>query len=300
MSLYNRYRPQSFNDMVGNKEELKSLEDQLKNENRSHVYLFTGPSGCGKTTAARITANMIDAEIQEYNSANNRGIDTAREIIERNKYSPLLKNKLVYIIDEAHKCTSDFWNALLKPLEDHPDFVFYIICTTEDTKIPKAVHTRSKKYKFNYLKSVQIFKIISRIVEEEQIEIDEEVLEEISENCDGSPRQAIVLLEKVMNIEKQKALKIIGNIEEDSEIIDLCRGLLKGMDWTECAKILKSIKDKDTESVRYAILGYMNSVLLSGKQNDRAAQIMYEFKNPFYNSGKAGLTLACFMSLFQE
>jgi len=300
LSLYIKYRPKTFKDMVGNRDQIKSLETQFV-ENRSHVFLFTGPSGCGKTTAARICASMIGAVVEEYNSANNRGIDTAREIIESTKYKPLLKDKVVYIIDEAHKCTSDFWNAMLKPFEDVPDFVYYFICTTEEKKIPSAIQTRSKKYKFDFLSNAQIYKIISKIIQSEKADIDEIVLEKISENCMGSARKAIVLLEKVLGVETKKALKIIEvGDEEDKEIIDLCRGLLKGFSWSDCAKILKQIKDKDVESVRYAVLGYMNSVLLSGKKDDSAAQVIYEFRKPFYNNGRAGLTLACFMSLFPE
>lgn len=298
MDLAEKYRPLSFDEMTGNKDQLNSLKKQFEKKDHSHVFLFTGSPGTGKTTAARICANMLEAEIAEVNSANNRGIDTAREIIEQMQMLPIMGKCWAYVLDEVHKTTGDFQNAMLKAFEDTPNHVYFFLCTTDPQKLLPAVKSRCTAFQFSTLTEQQIYKVVSRVLEKEGVEVDEEILEAIADNCQGSARNALKLLSKVIGVDRAKALKIIksGEIEE-KEIRDLCQGLLNGMSWNECAKILKSLPDIDPEKVRYAVLGYMNAVLLNGKQDDNAAQVIYEFREPFYSTGKAGLTLACYQVL---
>lgn len=301
MDLAEKYRPVSFDEMVGNKDQINSLKKQFEKENHPHVFLFTGNFGVGKTTAARICANMLDAEIMEINSANNRGIDTAREIIEQMQMVPISGKCWAFILDEFARTTSDFQHSLLKPFEDTPGHVYFFLCTTDPQKLLPTVKSRCVPYHFNTLTEQQIYKVLNRVIEKEGVKVEDNVLEAIADNCQGSARNALKLLSKVVGVEEAKALKIIkdGDIEEVA-IKDLCQGLLKGMSWGKCAGILKGLSDIEPEKVRYAVIGYMNAVLLNGKQDDNAAQIIYEFREPFYNTGKAGLTLACYQVLVKE
>ena len=304
MSLYLKYRPKDFDEMVGNDETIESLKKLIQKEDRPHTYLFTGPSGTGKTSAARICANKLGAKghsIIEINSSNNRGIDTARDIIDQMQYKPLEGNIWVFIIDEIHQTTSVAQNALLKPLEDTTDSAYFFLCTTDPQKLIKPLKNRCSTFNFSSLKPKYIAKLLRKINREENTDIDKEVIEEIADNCEGSPRKAIVLFEKIIGMEKEKAINLISNgiMESDEkEIIDLCRALLKE-GWSNISKLLKGLKGKDPEKIRYAVLGYMNSVLLN-KPNDRAALVLEYFSEPFYNVGMPGVTLACYQAIFSK
>lgn len=308
MSLYHKYRPQSFEDMLGNKEIIKTLNDALENPERPHVYLFTGPSGCGKTTAARIFAKKLgvdDLALMEVNSANNRGIDTARGIITQMQSFPFQGKIWVWIIDEVHMTSKDFQNAMLKPLEDTPEHVYFFLCTTNPEKLIKPIRTRCTEVQFSSLEPKYISFLVKRTARAEGIEVDPAVIEEIVDTCQGSARAALVALEKVAKLDKEQALKLLrsnpSDVEmEDGKTLELCRALTrKDGTWGDVAEILKGLyeEESDYEKVRYQVLGYVNSILLQGKENARAGLIAECFSQPFYDSGKAGLTLACYQSM---
>lgn len=300
MNLYNKYRPTDWDEIIGNEAEIESLKKALDKKDRPHVFLFVGPSGCGKTTLAKIAAKKLGADelsISEINSANNRGIDTAREIISQMAYIPPTGSGVrIFIIDEVHKTTGDWQNAMLKPLEDTPEHVFFFLCTTNPTKLIAPLKTRCTIIKVTSLDDEAIYRLLRRTAKNEGIEKDKEILRDIADNCSGSPRTALVLLEKIVGIEDEKMIREIISIGEEAEkeIIDLCRKLLdEKADWKSICDILKGLKDQEPEKIRYAVLGYMNSCLLSRKWH-RAAVAIECFSDPFYNTGRAGLTLACF------
>lgn len=304
MSLYQKYRPKEFEEMYGNREEIESLEKKFSGENRPHAYLFQGESGCGKTTAARICADKLGAgplSIVEINSSDNRGIDTARQIINQIKTYPNEGDCWVFIIDEVHMATKEWQNAMLKPLEDTPDHVYFFLCTTDPQKLIKTLKTRCSIFNFPALNSKLIYKLLFRVNKKEKIGLDKEVLEEISDNSYGSPRRALTFLEKVKDLGSEKALKLVSSgldEEENKQTIELCRALLKSSSWGEISDIIKGLTE-EPERIRRAILGYMGAVLLK-KKNDKAAVIMEYFSDPFYNTGKPGLVLACYQSLYGE
>jgi len=300
MNIYRKYRPQEFSEMIGNRDEIESLELTLNRENRPHVYLFHGVSGGGKTTAARIVAKHLGADeisISEINSSSNRGIDTARQIIEQMRSIPF-GGVQVYIIDEIHQTSKDFQNALLKPLEDTPDYVYFFLCTTNPEKLILPLRTRCSEFKFPALDKKNIVRLLKRINREEEKLVEDDVMEEIAIWAEGSPRKALVLYEKIMEISSEKALKVLEKgitDEEDGQTIELCRALLnKSATWGSICEVIKNMNDSDYEKVRYAVLGYMGNTLLSGKENNRAAVALESFQEPWYNSGKAGLILACY------
>ena len=295
--------------MVGNESAITSLSKAINKKNHSHVYLFSGPAGTGKTTTARILSKMFNAgemDIREFNIANMRGIDDARKIIEQIRFNPSDGEAIVYILDECHKFTSDAQNALLKPLEDTPESVYFFLCSSEPNKLIKAIKSRCTPINFKLLNNDELLLILNRVVKKEKVTIDKEILETIAENAEGSPRNALVLLEKVIDIEnKKEAIEIIKNgiiDEDDAEIIELARALLDTKNtWKEIAKILKKLKENnkldEPETVRYIVLGYMSAVLLNGSMNKRAAIALESFSEPTFNTGKNGIILAAFNTI---
>jgi DNA polymerase-3 subunit gamma/tau len=309
MTLYTKYRPSTFEEMEGNKEAILSLKSILNKKNHSHVFLLSGPSGCGKTTVARIMAKYIlnagELSINEINSSSDRGIDTARQIIDQMRYSPTDGNSTVFILDEAHKLNNNFMNAILKALEDTPEHCYFFICTTEPNKIINTIRNRSTEIKFKQLKIEELILVIKRVCKLEKVKISDEVIETIAEKADGSPRKSLVLLESIIEIEKEKdQLKYLNsntNIDDDPEIIELCRVLLNiKRKWGDVSEVLRKLKENnkldEPETVRYIILGYMSAVLLKSR-NERAAVVMDCFKENTYNTGKFGIILNSFNAI---
>jgi len=304
MSLYRKYRPKSLKTFIGNEADAASIQKHIDNPERPHTYLVSGPSGCGKTTIARIFAKELGAgklSIHEINTANNRGIDSAREIEESMKYPALGNGVKIFIIDECHNMTKVAQDALLKPLEDTPKHVYFFLCTTDPQNLKKAIHTRSTPIKVKPIDSEKIYKLLRKVVAKEGKEVDKGILEEIADTCEGSPRQALVTLENIIDMTDKKQMRVViksGQVDE-AEVKELCQALLNGEKWKAVSAILKRMKGLEPESVRYAVMGYMNAVLLnSGKE--QAAIIIENFADNFYDSKAAGLTLACYNVVFGE
>ena len=302
MSLYRKYRPKTFDEMLGNKDQIKSLISILEKK-ETHSFLFTGEAGTGKTTAARIAASLLDSSeisLMEINSANNRGIDTARDIIETMQYKSIDGKNTVFIIDEVHMTSKDFQNAMLKPLEDTPNHIYFFLCTTNPEKLIAPLKSRCSLYKFNPLEDKQIVRLLHLIKRKEKIDVSEELIEEICINSNGIPRTALVMLDMVSTMERKEALQLLsaGIAEDDEDVLSLCRTLLdKQVNWKSIVSVLKKLNSKDIEKIRWSVMGYMGSVLLSGK-NNQAAKILDMFTEPFYNTGRNGLILACYNSIF--
>jgi len=306
-TLYQKYRPKTFEDVIGNESSIAALEKALTKKNHSHVYLLSGPPGTGKTTIARIAANKLGAtemDLREINSANARGIETAREIIQSIRYNPQ-GEAIVYILDECQKFTGEMQSALLKPLEDTPESVYFFLCTTDPSKLLKAIKSRCTEIKTTVLPIEKIVSIIRRVNKLEELGISKNVLESIANKAEGSPRNALVMLEQISNADSDEAIEKIldskGN-EDDAEVIELARALLNSKNnWKDIAIILRKLKDNgkldDTETIRYIVLGYMNAVIMNGSLMPRAVAALEAFSEPTYNTGKAGITLACLQTI---
>jgi len=293
-----RYRPKNFKEFIGSEGVIESLNSVLSQENKSKVFLFTGPSGCGKTTLARILKTELrcsDRDFIEMNTANTRGIDTIREVISNCSYGAFEGDVKIYFFDEAHRISSDAQPALLKILEDTPKHVYFILTTTEPEKLLKTIRTRCSIYHLRLLRRGEIVKLLKKVCEEEGLDLSIDTLKEIARVSEGIPRQALVILGQVMNVgNEEEILKVIeeGSVKE-SQVIEICRLLMeKRKGWKEMAVLLKGV-DSEPESVRYAVLGYLNAVLLN-RADDRIVEMIDLFSESFMYSGKAGLTSACY------
>ena len=294
--LYRKYRPSTFEDVVGNETAIKSLRKELKNG--SHVFLFTGPAGCGKTTLARIVAKEVgagDLSIREINSAENRGIDTAREILQQMNFMPTDGNASVWILDEMHMITSAGQNALLKALEEVPESVYFLLCTTDPQKLIAPLKTRCSVVNVKPLNDEEMKTLLKRVVKSEERKMGSEVYEKIIELANGGSRKALKLLAKVLyldsNEERLESLKS-EDVSEDKDAIELCRALLGKTNFNSCMKLVSTIDVSEPERVRMLVLSYMNSVLSKGF-NVRAAAAMQAFgQNTTFNNGKFQITIA--------
>ena len=303
MSLYLKYRPQSLEDFVGNMPTVSALRSVLKKPRIEfpHALLFVGDSGCGKTTLARIVAKEIgcsDFDLDELDIADFRGIDTIRQIRRQMGLRPLKGEVKVYILDECHSLTKDAQGALLKALEDTPKHVYFMLCTTDPQKLLKTIHSRCMEFKVSPLSSSKMKTLIESVVAREAKSLPNEVIEYIALNSLGRPRQALVLLDKVVNVSPKHMMKMVERTaQEESRVVELCRALLEKKSWSKIAVILKGLQDQEPESVRRAVLEYFATVLLGGQD---VYDIVDCFRDNFYDSGRAGLILACYEAVHSE
>jgi len=296
MSLYLKYRPKTFEDVISNKGVVSSLKTILKTEDHPHSFMFVGPSGCGKTTIARIIARELDCndrDIYEVDAGSERGVDTADAMVTSMQYKPFRGSVKVYILDEVQATSAKFQEALLKTLEDTPKHIYFILCTTDPQKIKKTIKNRCAVYEVTKLQTTNIIRLLSKVLKSENQSVDNEILKKIATVADGCPRQALVILDQVLATEKSLQSKIIKSFESDQAIIkDLIDALLKGKKWKDICLILKKLND-EPEKVRISVLMYCNAILLNGRDDPKLDLIMECFENPFYTAGKALLTMAC-------
>jgi DNA polymerase-3 subunit gamma/tau len=291
--LHTEYRPRDFDEFIGGaalKESILSVVD------RAHTYIFYGPRGCGKTTMARLIASKVgaaDIDIHEINAADKTGVDDIRQIISAAGFSPIGGKSKVYIIDECHRLSGNAMDALLKTLEEPPKHCYFVLPTTELTKVSATIKSRAKAYEFKPLTVKESEALLTWVCSEEKIKLPASVRQAIIDNGEGIPREMLVSLDMVRDIAKEEdAVALLLSSKGNAQVIDLCRALLQAAKWTEVCKILREITD-EPENVRYAILGYMNAVLVKS-DNKQAAIVIGWFLDSFMYSRRAGLTLACY------
>ena len=297
--LYKKYRPKTLEDVIGNKSVISSIRSSIASGNVPHTILLSGPSGCGKTTIARILQHELgcsENDYEEYNCSDRNGVDFGREVIARMRFKPMSGKCRIWQMDECHMMSTACANVLLKPFEDTPSHVYFILTTSEPDKILAAVKTRATHYVVSSLNEKQILQLIETVCVKEKIEISGTAKEQIVANCNGSARSALVMLDQIKGLDENEIAEAIESIvDSQNQSIDLCRSLMGGKPWREVSSILAGLKE-DPEKVRRAVLGYARTVLINPRGGDceRAFLIIQCFQNSFFNSGAAGLAASCY------
>jgi DNA polymerase III gamma/tau subunit len=296
--IYRRCRPAKFNEVVGQDAAVKVLQGLLA-KTFPHALLLCGPSGVGKTTLARILSEKLGCDpnyCYEINAAESRGIDTIRDIKNRAGTRPLKGDCRLWVLDEAHKLTSDAQTALLKMLEDPPDYAYFILCTTDPHKLLATIQTRCSTVRLNALTPALIRDAVTASLARANCEaLSDEEMDELVQVSGGSVRRALQITEQALTQDGDDRLEAIRRGDTQKVGIDLARALIKsGVKWPELRVLIDAIDD-EPETVRRIVLGYCSSVLLGGgKLSDRAFAIIQVFRDHWYDCGKAGLVASCY------
>ena len=220
VALYRKFRPQTFSQVKGQDHVVLTLTNQIKNNRAGHAYLFTGTRGTGKTSVAKIFAKAVNClhpvdgepcnecehckaimagnfmDVVEIDAASNTGVDDIRRVIEEIQYTPAKGRYKVYIIDEAHMLSGSAANAFLKTLEEPPEYVIFILATTEPHKLPVTILSRCQRYDFKRISVDTIAQNLSALLDSEGVASEEKAVKYIARAADGSMRDAISLLDK--------------------------------------------------------------------------------------------------------
>lgn len=302
--LHVKYRPTTFDHLIGQDAAVASIEEALKKATRPHAFLLTGPSGCGKTTIARIIARELQAsDVVEVDAASNSGVEAMREIVAASRYQGFGKtpNKAI-IIDECHALSKSAWQAMLKPIEEPPAHVFFFLCTTEAGKVPETIRTRCHSYDLKPYRYDDLMDLLERVDAAEKLNTPDSILKLVGRACDGSPRKALVMLSMVQSCrDADEAARLLESPLEDVEIIELCRKLLKGsLSFIDVTATLKRMPEMPAESVRIVLVNYFAGCVMNARTEKEAARmldILAAFSKPFPATDKNAPLLLAFGDL---
>lgn len=308
-SLYRKYRPQTFDDVVGQKVIIKSLKNVILKNKISHAYLFTGPRGTGKTSVAKILAKTVNCvnltdtspcnkcvsctqinqkqtvDVIEIDAASNNGVDEIRELKSKVSLVPTVGKYKIYIIDEVHMLTIGAFNALLKTLEEPPAHIIFILATTEPHKIPETILSRCQKFDFKRIDDKSMDKRLKYICKSEKIDIEDQALEEIIRFSSGGMRDSISLLEQAQvysdSIIKLDDVHEINGTLPQSQLKELIENIID-KNLVEVFKLLEKYDEQGKNLIKLVeeiILFFKNIVILKNTNSYIAENISREIYN---------------------
>ena len=304
-TLYRKYRPQNFSEVIGQRHIVRTLSNALKRNRVGHAYLFTGPRGTGKTTIARLFAKAVNCislsgaescrkcdlcknieqgrslDIIEIDAASNTGVDNIRELRETVKLPPTQAKYKVYIIDEVHMLSTGAFNALLKTLEEPPAHVIFILATTEIHKVPETIISRCQRFDFARLPIQNIIEKLSLIAQSEKIKIEKDALEMIAIAAEGGMRDAESLLAQVISLEDKNITgkeveEILGATDRQSAH-DLAEMIISGDSTAAIAKINGLLNDGyDLQVFNKSLINYLRQLMLLKISPELKSYFSYE------------------------
>ena len=300
-----KYRPDTFDDVVGNEGAVNSMKSILKKERNKipKAWLFTGEPGCGKTSLARILSYELGCsrmDFQEYNASSTRGIGFVRIFQENVVTYPRDGEIKIYLFDEVHRLTAEAQDAILKTLEEPPDHVFILLATTDPGALIGTIHSRCTKIKVEPLSSKKMIPFLKDILYEELGKEDsgsfpDDVLKAVSDNSNGACRDALKLLDMIIDMDDfDEMIEVVQQgVPEEGDFRELVGMLMDSKtQWVKMGGFLKTFSG-DPEKTRRGILKWFTTILLSDG-SIRTALILEAFENNYYETGKTGLILSCF------
>lgn len=296
-ALYRVYRPKNFSDVIGQEHIVRTLKNQIENNNVGHAYLFCGTRGTGKTSTAKIFSRAVNCtnlhndepcnecencreiledktmDVVEIDAASNNSVDDIRELRENVKYSPAKAKYKVYIIDEVHMLSQGAFNALLKTLEEPPSYVIFILATTEPHKIPATILSRCQRFDFKRVTVKDISSRMRYICEKEGIEADEKALNLIARNSQGALRDALSILDQCIsfegnNISYNDVIELLGSVNIE-QLFDLAESIIKE-DTRKSLQILNDfiIWGKDVRNLVNDLIDHFRNLMVCKISND--------------------------------
>ena len=320
LALARKYRPASFEDLIGQEAVSQTLSLALDSDRLSHAYLFSGLRGSGKTSTARIFAKALLCEkgttskpcevcshcvmanesrhidIIEMDAASNRKIDDIRELIEHTKYKPATARYKIFIIDEVHMLTKEAFNALLKTLEEPPEFVKFILATTDPLKLPATILSRTQHFRFRKIPQKILARHLAHILNLEGVGYDTNALDIIARSGAGSVRDALTLLDQSIVYSKnfinvETVTNMLGIIEPS--MLESLIGSIFAKDEQKILEFIKEASEFESEMVIDELLLYLKEILLSGSHKitpmiiERFFRVLAESKS-LLNMGSDG------------
>ncbi|MFZ2353562.1 DNA polymerase III subunit gamma/tau [Paucilactobacillus nenjiangensis] len=293
-ALYRVWRPQRFDEIVGQQVITTTLKNALISNQTSHAYLFTGPRGTGKTSAAKIFAKAINChflkdgepcnecetckeitngqlnDVIEIDAASNNGVEEIRDIRDKAKYAPTIADYKVYIIDEVHMLSTGAFNALLKTLEEPPANVVFILATTEPHKIPLTIISRTQRFDFRRISADQSFERMKYILGEKHVEYDEQALWVIARAAEGGMRDALSILDQVISfsnnkVEIENALLVTGSVTKG--LLHQYVTQITDHDGAQALETMQNIMNEGKDGQRFIedLISFIRDILLYQK-----------------------------------